>query len=475
MVQKINYEEWGKIRFRIDDALFADGPGRFPLSFFHLGLFFQKAVEMHVVEGGVSRRIIYDQSYFDMPADSVARQLPKGAGFAGLQHPGGARRRARLAQERLGRLPRRRLFPRDRRVAAVRPFRARRRARRRGRRPARGISRLHQFLHRLQAETTTRVTLYALMEGPSIVGAYKFVMQRAKAVIMDIETTLFTRAAGLALRHRAADLDVLVLRDQEGDRDRLASRGARFRRAVHVDGQRRAALAAAQQSAAHHGLGVLRQQSARLRPLPARPRVRSLPGRRQLRPPSDAVGRAAAEPRQSEGWGKGSIQLCEIPTDDEIHDNIVAMWVPEKPVPAGAELDARLSPLLGRRRAVPAQARPRASRRGSAAAASPACRGPKGVRKFVVEFLGGPLATLPYGVKPEMVTTASRGSLQGYRIIEAVPDDVARPLARRIRPHGRRRRSGRDALLPAVGRADADRDLDVPVSSVLTGSEARAR
>ena len=28
------------------------------------------------------------------------------------------------------------------------------------------------------------------------------------------------------------------------------------------------------------------------------------------------------------GWGKGSIQLCEIPTDDEIHDNVVAMWVP---------------------------------------------------------------------------------------------------------------------------------------------------
>ena len=28
---------------------------------------------------------------------------------------------------------------------------------------------------------------------------------------------------------------------------------------------------------------------------------------------------------------------------------------------------------------------------------------PKGVRKFMVEFLGGPLETLPYGVKPELV------------------------------------------------------------------------
>ena len=39
------------------------------------------------------------------------------------------------------------------------------------------------------------MTLYALMEGPSIVGAYRFQLHRGKGVIMDIETTLFTRAA----------------------------------------------------------------------------------------------------------------------------------------------------------------------------------------------------------------------------------------------------------------------------------------
>ena len=85
VVQKINYEEWGKIKFRTDHALFGDGPGRFPVEFFHLGLFFQKAVDVHVVEDGQARRIIYDQAYFDMPADSVARQLPQGAGFAGFR------------------------------------------------------------------------------------------------------------------------------------------------------------------------------------------------------------------------------------------------------------------------------------------------------------------------------------------------------------------------------------------------------
>ena len=156
VVQKINYEEWGKIKFRTEAALFADGPGRFPFTFFHLGLFFQKAVDMHVVEGGQSKRIVYEQAYFDMPADSIARQLPHGRGLCRAAAAGGARRRARLAQERLGRLSRRRLFPRDRRIASIWPLRARRRARRRGRRPAGGIPRLHQFLYRLAAGATTR-------------------------------------------------------------------------------------------------------------------------------------------------------------------------------------------------------------------------------------------------------------------------------------------------------------------------------
>ena len=48
---------------------------------------------------------------------------------------------------------------------------------------------------------------------------------------------------------------------------------------------------------------------------------------------------------------------------------------------------------------------------------------PKGVRKFMVEFLGEVLAKLPFGVKPEPVLWASRGTFS-YVYTEAVPDDV---------------------------------------------------
>ncbi|MDN5852677.1 MAG: formate dehydrogenase [Actinomycetia bacterium] len=53
---------------------------------------------------------------------------------------------------------------------------------------------------------------------------------------------------------------------------------------------------------------------------------------------------------------------------------------------------------------------------------------PKGVRKFMVEFKGPPLEVLPFGVKPEPVLWASRGTLS-YIFTEAVPDDVAGLLA----------------------------------------------
>lgn len=85
ILSKIDYEAHGKIKFDTAHALFADGPGQFPVTFFHLGTFFRAPVRMHVVEKGAAREIVYDESYFDMPADSPARKLPRGSGFAGFR------------------------------------------------------------------------------------------------------------------------------------------------------------------------------------------------------------------------------------------------------------------------------------------------------------------------------------------------------------------------------------------------------
>ena len=422
VLQRINYEEWGKIKYRDAFALFADGPGPFPITFFHLGMFFQKAVGMHVVENGQSRKIIYEQAYFDMPANSPARDLPAGAGFAGL----------RVQESRTGALD----WRHNDWVAFLGAayFRSIGELRQYGL-SARGVALdvavadrpeefpdFTQFYIESGSPADDTLKLYALMEGPSIVGAYRFAMTRAKGVVMDIQASLFVRAQssrfGIApctsmywysetKKETAADW-----RPEVHDSDGLemwAGNGERLWRALNnpprimlssfIDENPRGfGLMQRDRVFDHYVDGVYydRRPSLWVEPLPG---------------------------PDGKGWGKGSIQLCEIPTDDEIHDNVVAMWVPAEPVLPGAELhlayklhwlaDEPFPSGLGRVVAT------RLGRGGQ-----PGRARPKGVRKFLVEFLGGPLETLPYGVKPELVVSASRGMFGPYQMIEAVPDGV---------------------------------------------------
>ncbi|EHP44707.1 glucan biosynthesis protein D [Cupriavidus basilensis OR16] len=78
VLAKIDYEAHGKISFKADEALFVDGPGQFPVTFFHLGNFFRQPVRMHVIDSAkgapAAREIVYDGAYFEMPADRNGRR-----------------------------------------------------------------------------------------------------------------------------------------------------------------------------------------------------------------------------------------------------------------------------------------------------------------------------------------------------------------------------------------------------------------
>jgi glucans biosynthesis protein len=121
-------------------------------------------------------------------------------------------------------------------------------------------------------------------------------------------------------------------------------------------------------------------------------------------------------------WGRGAVQLIELPTDDEIHDNIVALWVPAEPARAGQGYAFRYRMHWVADEPYPSPlARCVATRLGNGG--QPGLPRPKGVRKFMVEFKGEPLASLAKGQLPEVVLSASRGEFS-YIGAEAVPDDV---------------------------------------------------
>src|SRR5215469_11988830 len=69
ILERIDYDAHGKIKFNTDNALFRDGPGQFPVTFFHLGRYFRTPVHMYVLTGPSAREILYDPNYFSMPAD----------------------------------------------------------------------------------------------------------------------------------------------------------------------------------------------------------------------------------------------------------------------------------------------------------------------------------------------------------------------------------------------------------------------
>lgn len=419
LLDPIDYQALGQIHFDTDHALFRDGPGQFPVTFFILGKFSRLPVHMYALEGGSAREILYDASYFQMPADSPARKLPRGAGFAGFRF-----QESRLGDQKaldwrkndwvaflgasyfraIGALYQYGLSARGIAVNTALPDRPEE------------FPAFTRFYFAPPADGADTVTVYAYLDGPSVTGAYKFVMTRAKAVLMDVEAHLFLRRdierLGLAALtsmywfSETAKPTAIDWRPEVHDSDGLAlwtGGGERIWRPLNDP-----AMTAASAFADVHprGFGLMQ-----------RDRVfdHYQDGVHYERRPSLWV-----EPLQD--WGAGSVQLIEIPTDDEINDNIVAFWVPEAPAKAGNSYHLRYRLHWAADDPYPSPlAVCVATRLGRGG--QPGLPRPKGVVKFVVEFLGAPLAGLPFGVLPEAVLSAASGHFS-YVFTEAVPDGV---------------------------------------------------
>ena len=117
------------------------------------------------------------------------------------------------------------------------------------------------------------------------------------------------------------------------------------------------------------------------------------------------------------------MQLVEIPTDDEIHDNIVAMLGPQGAGQGRHSFAAAATGCIGRRTS-PSRAAG-ALRRDAARQWRPA-RHSRGRRACASSWSSSSAARstdLPFGVKPEPVLSSPRGEFS-YIFAEAVPDGV---------------------------------------------------
>jgi glucans biosynthesis protein len=81
-------------------------------------------------------------------------------------------------------------------------------------------------------------------------------------------------------------------------------------------------------------------------------------------------------------WGAGAVTLVEIPTNSEIHDNIVAYWAPQDKIPAGTEYFFAYRLFWGGDPTLAAGAAYVASTRSGRAGVG----GPTPVRLFVIDY-----------------------------------------------------------------------------------------
>lgn len=267
----------------------------------------------------------------------------------------------------------------------------------------------------------TVFTVYALLDGPSVAGAYKFTIScQPTQVIMDVENSLYARKAisqlGIAPmtsmfscgsnERRMCD----TIHPQIHDSDRLAMwRGNGEWICRPLNNPQKLQFNAFQDKNPR-GFGLLQLD-------------------RDFSHYQDVIGwydkrpSLWVEPRSA--WGEGSINLLEIPTTGETLDNIVCFWQPKQEIKAGTSLafNYRLywaaeppvrSPL----------ARVMATRTGIGGFPEGWAPGEhypeKWARRFAIDFVGGDLnAAAPKGIEP--VITLSGGEAKQIEILYVEP------------------------------------------------------
>jgi periplasmic glucans biosynthesis protein len=400
ILDRIDADAAQQIHYRPDRQLWPAGSGApFPVQFYHPGKFSKAPVKIYQVTGSTARELLYNAGLFDFGTTDFGRKLPDDVGFSGLRlmHPGGKtdflsflgsgsfRSAGELDQYGLS----------AHGVAVTN---------------AAGREELPRFTGFWIAEPTTTAgdtVIHALLDGPSLSGAFRIAVSSDRQPVLKIESVLF-------IRKEIQRLGIAPLGSMFWYGKHNRTQGVDWRPELHDS----------------DGLAMATGAGERIwRPLndPAATRISAFvdkdPGgfgllqrERDFQRYQDDIELYNRRPsvwiEPLSPWGEGSVQLIENPTGDETTDNILAFWVPKGPVKPGAVLhfDYRQS-WLADEPSPPEDARVVATRIGVGGVAGKPR--PAANRKIVVDFAGGPLEALTRidGVEP--VVTASRGKILG--------------------------------------------------------------
>lgn len=443
VVADLDYDQHRAIRFRPDHALWLDRDTDFTLQAFHPGGLYDQPIAIFEVADGKAARLAFSSSDFEYrpPLDEAA--------FRDVSMPGVAGFRLHY--------PLNRTDYRDELIAFLGAsyFRALGRGNVYGL-SARGLAvdmaagqqeefpRFSNFYIERPKPGDRQMKVYAELDSPRVSGAYAFTVSPGAETVIEVDARIFLR--GDVARLGIAPLTSMYL---FGENDRIGFDD--YRPEVHDS----------------DGLAIVRENGEKLwRPLmnpshlalsfigEVNPRGFGLIQRDRvfdnyLDTEADYERRPSLWIEPVGDWGRGTVMLAEIPSDKEIHDNIVAFWIPEAKAQAGSQHAFRYRMTWAtdvEGEAVVARVRRTRTGHGGTAASEP----DPNLRKFVVEFADGELENLGVGSPLEARIETGNAEIR-YQDLQKLGD------------------SGLWRLVLDVMRVDPDKAVELRASLLLEG------
>jgi periplasmic glucans biosynthesis protein len=403
-LRNISYDAFRDIRFRTERTLWANDAVRFGVQLIHPGLYFANSVVINVIESTGVQRLPFSTDLFTYGRNTFKDNIPSNLGFAGfrltypLNHPkqqnhvlvfAGASYFRGVAKNQVFGLSARGLaidtgLPSGEEFPYFREF----------------------WLEKPLAHSRT-VKLFALLDSESVTGAYRFELNPGEETITEVTATVFERKRAKWLgiapltsmffygearsrppgnwRPEVHDSDGLLIAAATGEWlwRPLVNPDKLLINSFEVDGLR--------------GFGLLQRDRVFAH-------YEDLEARYDLRPNAWVV--------PTSDWGKGEIKLVQIPTKNEINDNIVAFWTPKNLPNPGKPIEFSYRIHFHARE-------PNGLERGRAVATRIGEGDEKGSRRFIVDFAGRNLsALLEHAPVQGVVNVGPEGKLVQQNVIK---------------------------------------------------------
>jgi len=400
---RLTYDSYREIRFRRDKALWRDGGSDFRLHPFHLGFLHDKPVQLHIIRDGSASPVPFTTSLFEYGKVTVPKQLSPSMGFAGfavtttLNNPS-------VQDELIAFLGASyfRLIGRGHRYGLS----ARSLALDVGGKQPEEFPFFRSLWLEEPVPDSVELVIYGLVDSPSVVGAFRYVVSPGKQTSMTVTATIIPRVP--IPRIGIAPLTSMFLAG-EGDTGQRTD----FRPEIHdSDG-----LLLSTGTGEWVWRPIRNPKTLQISSFGDRnPRGFGLMQRdREFGHYQDLEAQYHARPgywvEPIGDWGEGRVDLIEIPTDGEAFDNVVACWTSDKPLEPGkqAQFVYRISAL-----STTEALHPRGQVRSSFGAldTQDADKNGIGKQRFIVDFADGDLEHYLADLKRvELHTSVTAGTI----------------------------------------------------------------